>query len=71
MSNNKTAKTDKVEASKPFNSLATETMQRALSSQGSEWFQFFSYRLIGWAIAFFILSHPLYLAHQYKDFLQT
>lgn len=55
--------------SAPFKSLATKTMERALKTQGREWFQFWTFRLIGWALILFIFSGPLYFAGQNKEWL--
>jgi len=48
---------------------AVKTVGRAINSQGGEWISFWGYRLLGWAAASLLFSHPVYFAGQYKDFL--
>merc|ERR1712113_189252 len=57
----------KEEPSSFLSTQATKNVQRALKSQGGEWFQFLSHRIIGWSIAFFVFTHPVYFASLYRD----
>jgi len=50
---------------------ATKTLHRTLKTQGSEWFHFFGYRVIGWSVAFLIIVHPVFLASIFREELNS